>query len=133
MRIERHSINQSIDYIHRNALYPWTGVYLEPEKELLLTIIGSREHRANSIIYVNRERIQNFICADGVIKWKAGPGRRYNGFLRLDVDVHGNRRIVGKIWTSGEEIPARNNFTADEIDPDRKSLLAYRYESLDEQ
>jgi len=123
LQIERNSINQSIDYIHRNALYPWTGVYLEPQKELLLTIVGNREHRGNSIIYVNGERIDKFLCADGAIKWKAGPGTRYNGFLRPDADVHGNRRIVGKVWISGEEIPARNNFTADEIDPERKALL----------
>ncbi len=123
LRIERRAIHRSIDYIHRNALYPWTGVYLEPQKQLLLTIIGSREHRANSIIYVNGERIRKFICDDGVIKWKAGPGNPYNGFLRPDLDRHGNRRIVGKIWTSGEPIPARNNFTADEIDPERKSLF----------
>jgi hypothetical protein len=122
-QIERNSISQSIDFIHRNALYPWTGVYLEPQKELLLTIVGNRQQRAHSIIYVNRERIDRFISADGVIKWKAGHGTRYHGFLRPDADLRGNRRIVGKIWISGEEIPTRNNFTADEIDPERKSLL----------
>jgi hypothetical protein len=121
--IERNSISQSIDYIQRNALYPWTGVYLEPQRELLLTIVGSRERRANSILYVNGERIDRFKCADGVIQWQAGRGTRYNGFLRADADGRGNRRMGGKIWASGEEIPRRSNFTADEVDPERKSLL----------
>jgi hypothetical protein len=123
-QIERRLINRSIDYIYRNALYPWTGVYLEPQKELLLTIIGNQKRRADSILYVNSERICRFLCGDGCIKWKAGPGNAYNGFLRPDIDLHGNRRIVGKIWTNQEKVPARNNFTADEINPERESLLA---------
>jgi hypothetical protein len=121
--IDPYSISQSIDYVYRNALYPWTGVYLEPEKELLLTMVGNREHRASSIIYVNRERIERFSCTDGSIKWRAARGTRYNGFLRPDVDLRGKRRMVGKIWMNGQDIPARNNFIADEIDPERKSLL----------
>jgi len=121
--IEQGSISHAIDFIHRNALYPWTGVYLEPQKQLLLTIVGNRGQRGNSIIYVNGERIRKFECADGVIKWQAGAGASYNGFLRLDAGIPGKRRIVGKIWASGEEIPPHNNFIADEIDPQRKSLL----------
>ena len=123
LRIERHLINRSIDYIYRNALYPWTGVYLERQRELLITIIGNRHRRANSIIYVNGQRIQNFSCDEGCIKWKSGPGNPYNGLLRPDVDLKGNRRIIGKIWTNQEQIPAENNFTAGEIDPERESLL----------
>jgi Tetrapyrrole (Corrin/Porphyrin) Methylases len=122
--IERRLINKSIDYIHRNALYPWTGIYLEPQRELLLTIIGNRRRRTDSIVYVNGERIQKFTCNDGCVKWKAGPGNAHNGLLRPDLDLKGNRRIIGKIWTNREQIPARNNFTADEIDPERESLAA---------
>jgi len=39
------------------------------------------------------------------------------------VDVKGNRRIIGKIWLHGEDIPAANNFIANEVDPERKTLI----------
>jgi hypothetical protein len=129
LTMERRLIGKSIDYIQRNALYPWTGVYLEPERELLLTIIGNGRRRADSIVYVNHERILNFSCDDGRVKWKAGPLNPCHGLLRADVDLKGNRRIIGKIWTSQEESPPRNNFTAYEIDPER-ALLAARVRSF---
>jgi hypothetical protein len=123
LHIDRRQINKSIDYIHRNTLYPWTGVYLDLQRELLLTIIGNRQRRADSIVYVNGERVQQFSCDEGCLKWKAGTGNLYNGFLRPIVDLSGNRRIIGKIWTNQEPIPARNNVMAEEIDPERESLL----------
>lgn len=123
MRIEARQISRSIDFVQRNALYPWTGVFLEPEAQFLFTIIGNRRRRAESLIYVNGERIANFSYDEGCIRWKSGAGNPTGGFLRPDVDSHGNRRILGKVWRCEEQAPAHSSFTAAEVDPERDSLF----------
>jgi hypothetical protein len=123
MRIDRRQISRSIDYVQRHALYPWTGVFLEPEMKLLFTIMGSRKRRTDSLIYVNGERIGNFSYDGGCLRWSAGIGNSLGGFLRPDVDVQGNRRILGKVWQKNEQAPAQSSFSAYEVDPDRESLF----------
>lgn len=122
-QIDWSFLNKSIDYLNRNNLFPWTGVFLEPLKEIVVTIIGNQGRRASSIIYINDIRIKKFVFDNGIIKWNAKSGNPYNGFLRLDVTPKGNRRIMGKIWTNDDLVPANNNFIAQEIDPKRKEFL----------
>jgi len=115
-------LHQSIDYVNQNNLFPWTGVYIEAQKEVIVTLIGSETERRKSVIYVNDQHIRNFSYDGGIIRWKANGQQLYSGFLKPDVDVKGNRRIIGKIWLTHEEIPASNNFIANEVDPERKTL-----------
>lgn len=121
-KIDWAALHGSIDYVNQNNLFPWTGVYIEREKELMLTLIGNAKDRKRSILYLNDQRIRNFRFEGGVIHWKRSAGQAYNGFLRLDVERGGRRRMVGKIWLEGEGIPTANNFTAGEADPERKTL-----------
>jgi hypothetical protein len=123
MRIDRRQISRSIDYVQRHALYPWTGVFLEPEMQMLFTILGSRKRLADSLIYLNGERIVNFSYDAGCLRWSAGAGNSCGGFLRPDVDAQGNRRILGKVWQRNEQAPAQSAFSAYEVDPDRESLF----------
>ncbi|MBE7174025.1 MAG: hypothetical protein INR73_25855 [Williamsia sp.] len=120
--VEWGSLHQSIDYVNQNNLFPWTGVYLEPEKELVVTLVGNGAERKKSIVYINDRRIRHFSYDGGVIRWRAGIHQPFHGFLRPDVDEKGRRRIVGKIWRNDEPVPAKNNFVAHEVDPDSKSL-----------
>jgi hypothetical protein len=115
-------LHQSIDYVNQNNLFPWTGVYIEAQKELIVTLIGNETVRKKSIIYINDQRIRNFSFDGGIIRWKANAQQSYSGFLKPDVDIKGNRRIIGKIWLNGEAIPTANNFIANEVDPERKTL-----------
>lgn len=121
-QVDWAALHGSIDYVNQNNLFPWTGVYLEEEKELVLTLIGHAKDRKRSILYLNDQRIQSFQFEGGIIKWKQTAQQAYNGFLRLDVEVKGTRRIIGKIWKEGEGVPAANNFVAREADPERKAL-----------
>jgi Tetrapyrrole (Corrin/Porphyrin) Methylases len=123
MTIEARQISRSIDFVQRNALYPWTGVFLEPEAQLLFTIVGNRRRRADSLIYINGERISTFSYDEGCIRWKAEGGNSTGGFLRPDVDSQGRRRILGKVWKHGEQAPAQSGFTAAEVDPERAPMF----------
>ena len=122
LQVDWASLHGSIDYVNQNNLFPWTGVYIESEKELVVTLIGNSAERKKSIIYINDQRIKNFSFEGGTIRWKAVVGECYNGFLKLDADIRGTRKIIGKVWKQGTEIPAGNNFVAEEADPDRKAL-----------
>jgi hypothetical protein len=48
-----------------------------------------------------------FFFDGGIIRWRANAQQLYSGFLKPDVDIKGNRRIIGKIWLHGEENPIR--------------------------
>jgi len=122
-KIELSLLSKSFDFIVRNHLFPWTGIYLENTKKLIVTIIGNQARRQNSIIYINNHLIKKFSYTDGTLKWNTSLENPYNGFVRVDADLQGIRRIVGKIWKTGEEIPINNNFVGIEVKPDRKRLL----------
>lgn len=124
LQLDWAALHGSIDFINRNAVYPWTGVYLEPEHEYVISLIGHQQDRSQSVLYVNELLIRQASFEGGVIKWQASPAVPFNGFLRPDVDLKGNRRLIGKIWPMGAATPAGNSFKALEVDPARKRLLA---------
>lgn len=123
LEIEWAHLHNSIDFINRNNLFPWTGVYVETEQKLVVTIIGNQIDRKKSILYVNDYRIKNYTFENGTIKWKSNNEVPLNGFIKLDVDNKSNRRIIGKVWGANEGITSNNNFIAYEVDPDRKNCL----------
>jgi hypothetical protein len=124
LQVDWASLHGSIDFINRNSISPWTGVYLEPEQQHVISIIGNQADRTKSVVYINNVLIKHFVFDGGVIKWQATKAVPFNGFIRPDVDLKGNRRIIGKIWPGGTATPAGNSFTAKEIDPARKALRA---------
>ncbi|MBE7171679.1 MAG: hypothetical protein INR73_13895 [Williamsia sp.] len=121
-QVDWAALHGSIDYVNQNNLFPWTGVYIEPDKELVVTLIGNSTERKKSIIYINDQRVRSFTYDGGIIRWKSHSQQAYNGFLRPDADPKGFRRIIGKIWMDHEGVPAANNFVATEVDPERKAL-----------
>jgi hypothetical protein len=124
-------LHSSIDYIQRNNLYPFTGVYTEQNEKLLVTLVGNQKDRHKSVLYINDVRIQRFTFFNGVIKWQSTQSVPFNGFLRPDVDLRGKRRMIGKIWRENEEAPTTPNFVANEVDPDRHHLAMRSMELLD--
>lgn len=119
--IEPRVLTKSLDYIQRNALYPWTGVYLNADQELLFTLLGNRERQADSILYVNGAHITDFIWQNGCIQWAASGSHAFSGFLQPDAGIDGRRRLLFKVWDAGTEPPRRLSVAA-EIDPRRQEL-----------
>lgn len=117
-------LHHSIDFINRNTLFPWTGVYIEPEQKLIICIIGNQADRRKSILYINSYRVRNYTFQNGVIKWKNSNQVPCNGFLRPDIDLKGKRRMIGKVWVDTQSTPVGNNLIAYEVDPDRKNSLS---------
>ncbi len=124
LEINWGALHSSIDFINRNNMFPWTGVYIEPTQKLAVTIVGNQVNRRKSIVYVNDIRIKKFAFENGVVKWKSNAQVPFNGFIRPDVDLQGKRRIIGKVWSDEEIVPANNNFIAYDVDPERKTLGA---------
>jgi hypothetical protein len=122
--IEWSKLHYSIDFINRNNMFPWTGVYVDEDQERVVTIIGNQNNRNKSIIYVNDIRVKKFTFNNGVIKWKINSQVPFNGFIRPDIDMKFKRRIIGKIWNSEEPVSQDSNFVAYDVDPQRKTLAA---------
>ncbi|MBU6953464.1 SAM-dependent methyltransferase [Hahella sp. HN01] len=123
-QVEWAHLGGAIDFIFRNNLFPWTGVYIEPEQQFVITIIGARKQRHKSVIYINGARIRSFAFDSGAIRWKASSQVPHHGFLRLDVDANGARRLIGKIWSDANSDGAQSAFVALEANPERKALSA---------
>ncbi|MTI29932.1 hypothetical protein [Xanthovirga aplysinae] len=124
MEVDWASLYNCIDYVNRNTMFPWTGVYIEPNQRFAVTIIGNQTDIGKSIIYLNDMRIINLKLEGGIIKWKSNKQTPFNGFIRPDVDLQGKRRIIGKVWLESEPIPASNNFVADEVNPMSKLMTS---------
>ncbi|ABC29919.1 conserved hypothetical protein [Hahella chejuensis KCTC 2396] len=123
-QVEWGRLGGAVDFIFRNNLYPWTGIYIEPEQRFVITIIGARKHRHKSILYINDQRIRSFAFEAGAIRWKANAHIPHHGFLRLDIDANGGRRLIGKIWSDASLDGAQPAFVAAEANPERKALSA---------
>lgn len=120
--VDWSTICEDVGFINRNYLFPWTGVYAEASRPTLITLIGNTQRNDKSILCINDRRIRSFTFGKGNLQWKAGQGNPHNGFLRFDMDKNGKRRLIGTIWPDTEPIPARYNFSASEIDPQRAYL-----------
>ncbi len=124
-QVEWGTICEDVGLINRNYLFSWTGVYAD--RQTLITLIGNTQKNEKSVLYVNDCQIGHFTYGKGILQWKAEQGNPHNGFIRFDIDCFrdGKRSLVGKIWPATEPIPARYNFTAPEIDPQRTYLSGF--------
>ena len=57
------------------------------------------------------------------MKWKSGAGNIFSGFLRPDIEIYGKRKVIGKIWKDGAQIPSQSNFVAYEVDMQRSNFI----------
>ncbi|CBS89320.1 SAM-dependent methyltransferase [Azospirillum lipoferum] len=119
-----------VNGVLRDRLFPWAGVYEvrgetgEDGRLIVLTGDGDRAR-----LFVDGQPVRRFSFRRGILQWKAGAGRADNGFLRVDVDVQGGRRLIGSIWPAGEPVPAEHGLVAVEGRPGHRhpSSLAGRY------
>jgi len=87
-------LRTDIDLLQRDELFPWNGVYQASQPD----------HRFKR----------------GVLRWQATSRQPSHGFLRVDVDARGQRRLLGSIWPAGEAVPADHRLVFTEVLPGRQ-------------
>ena len=95
MTVDWAMFASSLDFVYRNNLFPWTGVYTDPATGTTVVIIGNRAAREKSAVYVDGTRIQRYQFSNGTLTW---PG----GVLRLDLRASAERRVVLQTWAPGQ-------------------------------
>lgn len=114
----------SIDFVYRNNLFPWTGVYADPESGATVVIVGNRTIRESSAVYVGGSRIRRYQFGNGRLSWSAqGPGVPH-GVLRLDLRPSGQRRVALMTWEAGQDPGRGQTVVLPEADPDRGAVAA---------
>jgi len=109
--------SSSLDFVYRNNLFPWTGVYADPESGRTVAIVGHRTVREKSAVYVDGARIQRYRFSNGALNWAYGV-------MRLDLQLSGQRRVVLKTWDTGQ-VPGRGGTVIlPEADPDRQAVAS---------
>ncbi|MBL4906738.1 MAG: hypothetical protein JKX94_04740 [Sneathiella sp.] len=121
--IDWREVRKSFDALNRLHLYPWTGTYIEKNKHLTITLIGSLSSPRASLLYINDTRIRKFGYKHGILQWQSSAGNPYNGYLKPDITLKGVRNLVGKIWNENETVPKDSNFVAFEVNPNRAKFL----------
>ncbi|MCG1056051.1 hypothetical protein KQH49_14450 [Mycetohabitans sp. B5] len=107
----------TVDHLYRTTLSPWTGVYVTVDGSTVVTLIGHRGNPLHSILYVNDRRIRHFTLKGGMVQWFEQPGVPFNGFLKLDLQSSGDRRLVGKLWPRQSTASDAKILTVDAVDP----------------
>jgi len=107
-------LRTDIDLLERDRLFPWNGVYQSRDPEHLLVLLGDGE-RAR--LMLDGRPIPRFRFRRGVLRWQASRTVPHHGFLRVDVDGRGQRRLVGSLWPEGETVPANHRLTLQEVPP----------------
>ena len=114
----------SADFVYRNNLYPWTGVYVDPESDATVVIVGNRRIRESSAVYIDGVRITRYRFANGMLSWQAQDPGVPHGVLRLDLRLSGQRRVVLKTWQAGQDPGQGQTVTLPEADPGRAVVTA---------
>jgi hypothetical protein len=114
----------SLDFVYRNNLFPWTGVYADPESGATVVIVGNRAVRESSAVYVGGSRIRRYRFRNGMLSWSAqGPGVP-DGVLRLDLRTSGQRRVVLTSWEAGQDPGRGQTVVLPEADPGGAAVAA---------
>jgi hypothetical protein len=109
--------SSSLDFVYRNNLYPWTGVYADPESDTTVVIVGHRTVREKSAVYVDGARIRRYRFSTGALTWP-------DGVMRLDLQLSGQRRVVLKTWDPGQDPSRARTVVLPETDPARQAVAA---------
>jgi hypothetical protein len=112
----------SLDFVYRNNLLPWTGVYAT--EETTVVIVGNRTVRESSAVYVGGSRIRRYRFGNGTLSWAAQGADVPHGVLRLDLRTSGERRVVLKTRQEGQEPGQGQTVVLSEADPDRGAVAA---------
>jgi hypothetical protein len=107
----------SLDFVYRNNLFPWTGVYADPEAGTTVAIVGHRTAREKSAVYVDGARIRRYRFSNGALNWP-------QGVMRLDLRPSAQRRVVLKTWDLGQDPGRGRTMLLPEANPARQAVAA---------
>jgi hypothetical protein len=116
--------SSSLDFVYRNNLFPWTGVYADPESGASVVIVGHRTIREKSAVYLDGSRIRRYRFSNGTLSWPAQGPAVPHGVMRLDLEPSAQRRGVLKTWTSGQDPGRGQAVVLPEADPDRRAVAS---------
>jgi hypothetical protein len=119
----------SLDFVYRNNMFPWTGVYSDPDSDRpdsnrTVVIVGNRTVREKSAVYVDGSRVQRYRFVNGTLSWPAQGIAVPHGVLHLDLRSSGERRAVLKTWAAGEDPGQGQTVVLPEADPARAAVAA---------
>jgi Tetrapyrrole (Corrin/Porphyrin) Methylases len=106
------SVERELHAALRTSLYPWTGLYLAPDRQTSLFLLGSHGRRARDRAYLNGQELTRVRYTGGTLRWRAEDGNPCSGYLRPDLTPHGARRLTGVIWPPGETAASADRLTA---------------------
>ncbi len=124
LTVERAMFASSLDFVYRNNLFPWTGVYTDQESERTVVIVGNRTVREKSAVYVDGSRIGRYRFSNGTLSWPAQGPAVPHGVLRLDLQPSAQRRVVLKTWAPGEDPGPGQTVVLPEADPARGAVAS---------
>jgi hypothetical protein len=107
----------AVDHLYLTTLAPWTGVYATADGGTVVTLIGNHGNPLRSLLYVNDRQVRTFALKGGMVRWNGQPGVPFNGFMKLDLQPSGDRRMVGKLWPRHGTPGDAETLTADAVDP----------------
>jgi hypothetical protein len=122
MTVDWAMFYSSLDFVYRNNLYPWTGVYADAESGTSVVIAGNRTVREKSAVYLDGARIQRYRFSNGLLSWPAQESCDRHGTMRLDLRMSSERRVVVKTWARDQDPGRGETISLPEADPARQAV-----------
>ena len=72
-------VERELDAALRRSLYPWTGLYLAPDRQTSLFLLGSHGPKARDRAYLNGQELTRVHYTAGTLRWRAEDGIRVAG------------------------------------------------------
>ncbi len=115
------SLRADLERIGRTSLVPWAGVYGGAEGPLVVIhALGPRV-----AVWVDQTPIRAPGFRGGALSWRAQAGNPHHGLLRVDLDRHGRRRLLGHLWPAGVGAPVGELAILREGEPGAQHPAAY--------
>jgi len=99
--IEPATLAEDLDRTLRTTLAPWSGLYLEPERQESIFVLGRPGQPGRDRVYRNGRLLAGATYSGGAIRWQTAAG---NGHLQTDLTTRGGRRLVGASWPAGQSV-----------------------------
>jgi len=117
----------ALSRVSATSLLPWTGVYADAGRDVVLTIVGHPQTCADSLVFVNNTRIRKFTFAQTTLSWGQEDGNPNSAVLTLRMPAAEGefvRQVSGSLWT-GEQEERAGSFIGVEIVPNDEPLHAW--------
>jgi hypothetical protein len=124
MTVDWAMFPSSLDFVYRNNIFPWTGIYADPESGTMVSIVGHRTVREKSAVFLDGSRIRRYRFSNGALSWSASAPAGLHGVMRLDLRPSSQRRIVLTTWAAGEDPGRGRTVMLPEADPARRVVAS---------